>query len=330
MCTNNSASLEVSYQHLAKVQSLLAIWLTDVPREMLQIFDEVLQAVVLQSIPNYSKIAHEMHVRIIELPLSDKLRDLRQGDLNNLVRVSGVVTRRTGVFPQLLSIAYDCVNCGVTLGPFKVVGGDARPSSCPNCNDKRFTINTHKTQYGNYQKLTLQETPGTVPAGRVPRYKDVILLGDLIDVARPGEEVEITGIYSHTQQISRKSNGFPVFTTIIEANCVQKKQGGSSAMWTNEEKRKIKDLANDPQIGERIIRSIAPSIYGHRHVKTALALSLFGGCQKDGAGVGMHRVRGDVNVLLLGKFTTSPFTATNHYIDLIISQVIQAPLSLNF
>lgn len=51
------------------------------------------------------------------------------------------------------------------------------------------------------------------------------------------------------------------------------------------------------QIGERIIRAIAPSIYGHRHVKTAVALSLFGGCHKENDG---HRVRGDINILLLG------------------------------
>jgi hypothetical protein len=46
-----------------------------------------------------------------------------------------------------------------------------------------------KTIYRNYQKLTLQESPGIVPAGRLPRYKEVILLNDLIDCARPGEEI---------------------------------------------------------------------------------------------------------------------------------------------
>jgi DNA replication licensing factor MCM2 len=48
-----------------------------------------------------------------------------------------------------------------------------------------------KTIYRNYQKLTLQESPGIVPAGRLPRYKEVILLNDLIDCARPGEEIVI-------------------------------------------------------------------------------------------------------------------------------------------
>ena len=47
--------------------------------------------------------------------------------------------------------------------------------------------------YQDYQKLTLQESPGTVPAGRLPRQKQVILLNDLIDCARPGEEIEVTG-----------------------------------------------------------------------------------------------------------------------------------------
>ena len=54
-----------------------------------------------------------------------------------------------------------------------------------------------ETVYRNYQKATIQETPGTVPPGRVPRHKDVILLADLIDVARPGDEVEVTGVFTH-------------------------------------------------------------------------------------------------------------------------------------
>ena len=57
MCAINSASLEISYAHLADMQSLLAIWLTDVPRDMLQIFDEVLQTVVLADFPHYNKVS---------------------------------------------------------------------------------------------------------------------------------------------------------------------------------------------------------------------------------------------------------------------------------
>ena len=50
-----------------------------------------------------------------------------------------------------------------------------------------------QTIYRNYQKITLQEAPGSVQAGRLPRHKEVILLNDLIDQARPGEEITIVG-----------------------------------------------------------------------------------------------------------------------------------------
>jgi DNA replicative helicase MCM subunit Mcm2 (Cdc46/Mcm family) len=54
-------------------------------------------------------------------------------------------------------------------------------------------VNVQETVYKNYQKITVQESPGSVPAGRLPRQKDVILLHDLVDIARPGEMVDITG-----------------------------------------------------------------------------------------------------------------------------------------
>ncbi len=62
-----------------------------------------------------------------------------------------------------------------------------------------------QTIYANFQRVTVQESPGTVSAGgpcieqplrlticcpgRVPRQKDVILLYDLVDTCRPGDEV---------------------------------------------------------------------------------------------------------------------------------------------
>jgi DNA replication licensing factor MCM2 len=51
------------------------------------------------------------------------------------------------------------------------------------------------------------------------------MTSDLIDMVRPGEEIEVTGIYNTNfdASLNRKS-GFPVFATMIEANHVQKKE----------------------------------------------------------------------------------------------------------
>ena len=50
--------------------------------------------------------------------------------------------------------------------------------------------------------------------------------------------------------------------------------------------------------GQRIIKSIAPSIYGHEFIKTALAMALMGGQEKHPSPA--YRLRGDINILLLG------------------------------
>lgn len=122
-----------------------------------------------------------------------------ESNLTSLVRVTGVVTRRTGVFPQLKYVKFNCLKCGSILGPFfQDSNEEIRISFCTNCKSKGpFRVNGEKTVYRNYQRVTLQEAPGTVPAGRLPRHREVILLADLVDVSKPGEEVEVTGIYKN-------------------------------------------------------------------------------------------------------------------------------------
>jgi DNA replication licensing factor MCM2 len=302
MCSENGQSLGVSYLAMTQAVPLLAVWVADAPREMLELMSGVAKDKVLSMYPDYEAIHDEVHVRITDFPILDSLRDLRHDHLNVLVRVSGVVTRRTGVFPQLKVARYTCTKCGNVTEPI-VVGrdGEGRMGQCTECHSKGpFALNSEQTVYRNFQKISLQESPGSVPPGRVPRYKDVILLGDLIDAARPGEEVEVTGVYSNAYDSGLNSRqGFPVFSTVLEANFVRKRGDAlASRSLTDEDKRQIEALARDPTVGERIVKSMAPSIYGNEHVKLAMALAMFGGREKDVKG--KHRIRGDINVLLLG------------------------------
>ncbi|CAH9129730.1 unnamed protein product [Cuscuta epithymum] len=315
MVAVNKCSLEIDYKQFIYVHPNIAIWLADAPQSVLEVMEEVANKVVFDLHSNYKKIHQKIHVRITNLPIYDQIRNIRQIHLNSIIRIGGVVTRRSGVFPQLQQVKFDCNKCGSVLGPFfQNSYSEVKVGSCPECQSKGpFTVNIEQTIYRNYQKLTLQESPGIVPAGRLPRYKEVILLNDLIDCARPGEEIEVTGIYTNNFDMSLNTkNGFPVFATVIEANYVTKKHDLFSAYkLTQEDKEEIEMLAKDPRIGERIIKSIAPSIYGHEDIKTAIALAMFGGQEKNVNG--KHRLRGDINVLLLGD----PGTAKSQFLKYV-------------
>jgi DNA replication licensing factor MCM2 len=80
---------------------------------------------------------------------------------------------------------------------------------------------------------------------------------------------------------------------------------------TEEDKQAIRDLAKQPNMGRKIVNSIAPSIYGHQYVKKAIALAMFGGEAKDVNG--KHKIRGDINCLLLGD----PGTAKSQFLKYV-------------
>ncbi|XP_016119772.1 DNA replication licensing factor mcm2-like, partial [Sinocyclocheilus grahami] len=191
MCKENKESLLVNYEELASREHVLAYFLPEAPAEMLKIFDEAAKEVVLAMYPKYDRIAHEIHVRIGNLPLVEELRSLRQLHLNQLIRTSGVVTSCTGVLPQLGMVKYNCNKCNFILGPFfQSQNQEVKPGSCPECQSLGpFEINMEKTVYQNYQRITIQESPGKVAAGRLPRSKDAILLADLVDTCKPGDEI---------------------------------------------------------------------------------------------------------------------------------------------
>ncbi|XP_066943700.1 DNA replication licensing factor mcm2 isoform X2 [Macrobrachium rosenbergii] len=315
MCEENKSSFEVDYNIIASEEQVLAYFLPEAPTEMLEIMDSAAKDVTLSMFPQYERITREIHVRITDLPLIEELRSLRQLHLNQLIRTSGVVTSTTGILPQLSVVKYDCNKCSYVLGPFvQAQNAEVKPGSCPECQSRGpFTVNMEQTVYQNYQRITLQESPGKVAAGRLPRSKEIILLGDLCDSCKPGDEIEVTGVYTNNYDGSLNTNqGFPVFATVVMANHIAKKDNANAMKaLTDEDIKAIVSLSKDERIAERIVASVAPSVYGHEDIKRAIALSLFGGETKNPGK--KHKVRGDINVLCCGD----PGTAKSQFLKYV-------------
>ena len=71
-----------------------------------------------------------------------------------------------------------------------------------------------------------------------------------------------------------------------------------NAIFSEEEEQEFLEMSRRPDLYERFAECIAPSIYGNKDIKKAIACLLLGGSKKilpDGM-----KLRGDINVLLLG------------------------------
>lgn len=313
MVAENRESIEIDYEDLASEdgEQNICYFLPEAPVQVLGYLDRAVTEVTLSLFPFFPRIAPEVKIRIRGLPVEEDIRMLRQLHLNMLIRTSGVVTITTGMLPRLSIVKFDCVACGYLLGPFvQRQDEEVKPSTCPSCQSRGpFELNLENTVYHNYQRITIQESPNSVAAGRLPRSKDVVLTADLCDTCKPGDEIELTGIYTNNYDGSMNSKqGFPVFNTVIYANYISRKDKIASDSLTDEDIQVIRQLSKDPQIAERIFASIAPSIYGHDDIKRAIALALFRGEQKNPGE--KHSIRGDINVLLCGD----PGTAKSQFL----------------
>ena len=84
-----------------------------------------------------------------------------------------------------------------------------------------------------------------------------------------------------------------------------------NTLFTQQEEQRFLGMSKDPEIYNKIIDSIAPSIYGNDDIKKAIASLLFSGSSKilpDGT-----RLRGDINVLLIGD----PSTAKSQFLKFV-------------
>jgi DNA replication licensing factor MCM2 len=155
MCQENLQSLEITFNHLSIKQPTLAIWLAEEPGLMLPILNQVAMELCLEVYPDYSKTFDNIFVRVKDLPVEDKLRDLRQVHLNSLIKIRGVVTKRTGVFPELKEKWMQCRNCGDVKGPIITEEQERFLGRCISCNTGAYIEMSERCVYRNYQKWTI-------------------------------------------------------------------------------------------------------------------------------------------------------------------------------
>ncbi len=292
-------ALVVDFGEFDRFDPVTADVLLEDPQRVLDTFNSVAAGIAEE----------KLNVRIRNLPerKNIRIRNLRAKHMDKMLSVDATVKAASEVKPQINEATFECPECRTILTvkqetnllqkPF-VCGEPFADSGC----GRRGDFEIKEKRMFDVRWLTGVE-PFEVTSGEQPGEIAISLKEDLTTPKMqkktdPGNRLKIVGVL---KELPKRIKGklSTKMDMYIEANHVESADKDFEDLdVTPEDEKRIKEMAADPQIYEKLKASIAPGIYGFDEIKEAVTLQLFGGIVHnlpDGS-----RVRGNIHILLTG------------------------------
>ena len=288
--------VSVDFDNFSAHSPELADNLIDRPEETIQLLEVALEE--LTWAPDDSR------VRFTSIDKGQELfiRYIRSKHLGKMISIDGIVRQASEVRPLVTNAKFECPSCGTIISVLQIEKKFKEPSRC-SCG-RRGGFKEISKDMVDAQVLTIEEASDNLHGGEQPKRMTIFLKEDLVDPTMemrttPGSRVKIVGILKEIAISSSSGAMLTRFDLAIEANnIIPLDESFEDIDIDEEDERAIRELAKNPKFMDKMVDSIAPSIWGHRDVKKALAFQLFGGVKKsrsDGT-----KMRGDIHVLLVG------------------------------
>ncbi|MGV8162963.1 MAG: minichromosome maintenance protein MCM [Candidatus Nanoarchaeia archaeon] len=290
-------SLTVEFTDLSKFDINLAEDLLERPEDAIKAAEYAISKFDLG--PEVS-----IKARFKNLPDSSRalISNIRSKHINKLLQFQGIVRQKSDVRPQVTSARFECPSCGNIIPIIQVDTKFKEPTSCSCGRKGKFHLISKELV--DAQKIVLEEANEDLDGGEQPKRINIFLKNDLVSPlsdkkTNPGSKIIIIGVLKEIPIVLTSGGISTRFDLMIEANYLEPMQEEfSSLVLSAEEKEELILISKDPNVYEKFIDSIAPTVYGHDRIKEALVLQLFGGCKKK-QNDGVQR-RGDIHVLLVG------------------------------
>ena len=310
MMSSNTKFINIDYNDLVTHPEIESVF-NEKPDEILEAFTRAIKEILQQRFPKYAKkIEHEIRARIGNYPVQRSLRQINAEVIGKMTSVSGMVLRASEVKPLAKELIFICPEGHRSD---VIIDKDLKltnPPECsnPKCKHKQLEIEPKSSRFIDVQFVRLQELPEDLPPGQLPHYLDVTVKQDLVDNARPGDRIVLTGIIRIEQERMSgvSKNESPLYRLRLDGNNVEFLGGTGDKtsrriereQISSEEEKIILSLSKNPDIYERLIESYAPHITGHEVIKESILLLMAGSTQRqlnDGS-----KIRGDINIFLVG------------------------------
>jgi replicative DNA helicase Mcm len=245
------------------------------------------------------RVKRELVVRLRGISDLVPLRLVDTSYIDKMIAVSGMVVRTAELRPLMTEAAWVCPSGHLT---YEMQDDLAlkKPAKCELCGEARnFELDKRHSRFMDFQVFRIQELPEELPPGQLPQFFDVNVEGDIVNTARPGDRVVLTGVVRAVPDYSLGQVRTRLFRSQIDCNQVEVKgKEPMTVLVTKEDEELIKKIAGAPDAYDRLVSSIAPVILGHQSEKEAILLLLAGGnatVLPDGT-----KLRGDINALFVG------------------------------
>lgn len=288
-------SVSVDFFVLDKFDPILSDYLLENPDEVLLACDDAIKQIDLPS-------ADGLKVRFFNLPESKqiRIRNIRAEHIGKLIAIDGIVKRASEIRPQVSEAIFQCPSCGNNISILQTGTRLQMPAECECGNKKNFEVIGRKLFDARW---TTVEEPFEITSGERPSEITIFLKEDLTtpkmqNKTDPGNKIKVVGVLKEIPRRVRGSRSRQL-DIYIDANSVE----ALEVEWEEleikaEDEQRIIELAKDPAIYEKLVNSIAPTIYGHEEIKESIVLQMIGGENhqlKDGT-----TIRGYIHILVIG------------------------------
>ena len=291
-------SLTVLYSEIDQINPDFAMYLLDKPDRCLRLGKKAIKNLL----PPTWEPTNEINLRIKGLPRDARVdvRDLRSKHLGRFVAIEGLVRKATIPKLKMTKAHFKCAKCDADIWVPQKGVYITEPIMCPNegCNKSalRFIIDEETCVYSDTQKIEIQENPEGLKGGAQPERISAYIEDDISGKINAGNRITLNGIIRPVEKNDRDKS--IVFDVFIDVNSIEfSKMEYEEIEITEEDEKKILEASKDPLFFNKLVQSIAPTIYGMEKEKTGLALQLFGGCHKN---MDNTVIRGDMHVLMVG------------------------------
>lgn len=207
MLRNDRTRLIVNIDDLRDYNREFADGLLKQPFEFLPPFEDALHKIV-ERVRDPDK--HHTDSRGCTIGLSGSFGDhsvnprtLKATHLGSMISLEGIITRCSLVRPKMLKSIHYCPD--TRLFHYREYrDATSSTSNLPPTTSitpqKDDDGNVLQTEFGHCtfrdnQRISIQEMPERAPAGQLPRSTDIILDDDLVDKCKPGDRIQLVGVY---------------------------------------------------------------------------------------------------------------------------------------